>query len=148
MCFGDRTVAPTSWFGRRNNQNEHCEFLVSFLRKFIAHTLPTFAVRPTVTKSSPAIDRPRAVLWLWKTHRNQPIEAMVVSLTRKNMPRRHIRSSAQIYDLNVFLRYAAAAKCRDPEMCPQANTVARTTSVFSSTPKLFFNFSLGSFLGS
>jgi hypothetical protein len=148
MCFGDRTVAPTSWFGRRNNQNEHCEFLVSFLRKFIAHTLPTFAVRPAVTKLTPAIDRPRAVPPLWKTDRNQPIEAMVVSLTRKNMYRRHMKSSSQIYDFNVFVRYTAAEKCRAPEMCPGANTVARTTSVFSSTRKLFFNFSLGSFLGS
>jgi hypothetical protein len=83
MCFGDRTVAPTSWFGRRNNQNEHCEFLVSFLLKFIAHTLPTFAVWPAVTKFKPEIRVASGGSALWKTKRNHQSEPMIVYPMKK-----------------------------------------------------------------
>jgi hypothetical protein len=121
---------------------------VNFLLKFIAHTLPTFAVRHSATQFSPAIERQRAVFPLWKTNRNHCSKAMVVCLTGKSLRLQPLRSSAQIDDFNVFVRYAGAERQHDLEMCPRANTVARATSAFSSTPKLFFNFSFGSFLGS
>jgi len=143
----DRTEDPALCSLRRNNQNFHGEVVVSFLQKSIAPTLPTLAEEPGATRLRGVIDASGDSVPLWKTKGNRDALSTVVQPEDKILRERYLRDSGQTIDSNMFLSCPNLPTWRVDALCPGVDTVARPTSVFSCMPKLFFNFSLGSFLG-